>query len=54
METNTIVTARQNKLLINKPKVPGKSGCILGNLKHTFVSASAKRIIANEKDALML
>ena len=44
----------KNNWLSKKAKSHVKSGCFLGNLNHAFMSASAKRMIANEKDALIL
>ena len=39
--------AKQYKLAAKNPKAPAKSGWILGNLKHAFMSAKAKRIGAS-------
>ena len=43
-DPKTIAIAKQYKLATKNPKAPVKSGWILGNLKHAFTSAKARRI----------
>ena len=43
-DPKTMATAKQYTLATKNPKASAKSGWILGNLKHAFMSAKAKRI----------